>query len=104
VRDYDPIPDQTAFSWNITGDGPADYVVPCRSVPNVFAVGPGGPPAQSEPVADAETGLTGFKWQPGTLGTYTVEYKGALAAADLVVKNGAGSRRVRAGTLPCADQ
>ncbi|HYH49610.1 MAG TPA: hypothetical protein VEG38_08685 [Acidimicrobiia bacterium] len=105
VRDYDPIPDQTAFSWQITGDGPADYilVVPCRDVPSVFAVGPTGPPAQSQPVADAATGLTGFKWQPGTLGTYTVEYEGPIAAAELILKNGAGSRRVRAGTMPCAN-
>ena len=106
VRDYDPVPDQTAFSWQITGDGPAEHVLvaSCRKAPVVFAVGPDGPPAQSEPVTDPATGLTGFKWQSGALGHYTVEYKGAVAAAELVLKNGGGSRRVRAGTLPCANQ
>jgi hypothetical protein len=106
VRDYDPIPDQTAFSWEITGDGPAEYILvrACRDAPAVFAVGPAGPPGQPEPVADRPTGLTGFKWQPGVVGTYTVEYKGAVAAAELVLKNGAGSRRLRAGNAPCANQ
>ncbi len=106
VRDYDPIPDQTAFSWQVTGDGPAEYILvrACREAPVVFGTGPAGPPVQPEPVADPATGLTGLKWQPGALGTYTAEYKGAIAAAELVLKNGAGSRRVRAGTLPCANQ
>ncbi len=106
VRDYDPIPDQTAFSWEITGDGPAEYILvrACRDVPAVFAVGPAGPPVQPDPVADLATGVTGFKWQPGVVGTYTVEYKGAVAAAELVLKNGAGSRQVRAGNPPCANQ
>lgn len=105
VRDYDPIPDQTTFSWQLTGDGPAEYILvaACRDVPVVFGAGPAGPPVQPEPVADSTTGVTGLKWQPGTLGTYTVEYKGAIAAAELVIKNGGGSRRVRAGTLPCGN-
>ena len=105
VRDYDPIPDQTAFSWQVTGDGPADYILvrACRDAPIVFAVGTTGPPVQAEPVADPATGVTGLKWQPGEVGTYTVEYKGAIGAAELVMKNGAGSRRIRAGTPPCAN-
>lgn len=104
VRDYDPIPGETAFSWRLTGDGPADYILirVCRDVPLVFAVGPAGPPLQPEPVADADTGVSGLTWQPGTLGTYTVEYEGAVEFAELVVKNGRGMRRVRAGRLPCA--
>ena len=104
VRDYDPIPDQTTFSWELSGVGPAEYVLvrACRDVPVVFGAGPAGPPTQPQPVADPATGVTGLKWQPGTLGTYTVEYKGAVAFAELVLKNGGGSRRVRAGTPPCA--
>lgn len=103
VRDYDPIADETAFSWEVTGDGPAEYVLvqACRGAPVAFAAGPGGPPAQLEPVADPATGVMGVKWQSGVLGTYTVGYKGGVAAAELVIKNGAGSRRVRAGRLPC---
>ena len=105
IRDYDPIPDQTTFSWQLTGDGPAEYILvaPCRDAPLVFAAGPTGPPVQPEPVADPTIGMTGLKWQPGTLGTYSVEYKGPITAAELVMKNGDGSRRVRAGTLPCAN-
>lgn len=104
VRDYDPIPDETTFSWELTGDGPADYILvkACRDAPVAFAAGPAGPPAQPQPVADPATGVTGVKWQSGVLGTYTVGYKGGVAAAEIVVKNGAGSRRVRAGRLPCA--
>lgn len=104
VRDYDPISDQTAFSWQVAGDGPAEYILvrSCRDVPVVFGVGPTGPPAQPEPVADPVTGVTGLKWEPGAVGTYTAEYKGAIAFAELVVKNGAGSRRARAGSPPCA--
>jgi hypothetical protein len=104
VRDYDPIPDETTFSWQITGDGPAEYVLvqACRDAPVVFAAGPAGPPAQTQPVADSAIGATGVKWQSGGLGTYTVGYEGGVAAAELVVKNGTGSRRVRAGRLPCA--
>ena len=104
VRDYDPIPDETTFSWQLTGDGPAEYVLVrgCRDAPIVFAAGPGGPPAQSQPVTDPGTEVTGLRWPSGALGTYTVGYKGGVAAAELVIKNGAGSRRVRAGRLPCA--
>ena len=104
VRDYDPIPDETAFSWELTGDGPAEFVLvqACRDAPVVFAAGPAGPPAQLQPLTDPATGATGVKWPAGVLGTYTVGYKGAVSAAELVVKNGAGSRRVRAGRLPCA--
>lgn len=104
VRDYDPIPDETTFSWQLTGDGPAEYVLVrgCRDASLAFAAGPAGPPAQSQPVADPATGVTGLKWPSGALGTCTVGYKGGVAAAELVVKNGAGSRRVRAGRLPCA--
>jgi hypothetical protein len=34
TRDYDPVHDETAFSWQLHGDGPAEYVmvVPCRDV------------------------------------------------------------------------
>jgi len=105
VRDYDPIPDQTAFSWQLTGDGPADYILvrACRDAALVFAAGPSGPPVQPAPVADAATGITGLKWEPGTIGTYTVEYKAAVEAAELIVKNGSGTRRARAGNIPCAN-
>jgi hypothetical protein len=104
VRDYDPIPDETTFSWQLTGDGPAEYIMVrgCRDAPVVFAAGPAGPPVQPQPLSDPQTGVTGLKWPSGTLGTYTVGYKGAVPAAELVIKNGSGSRRVRAGTLPCA--
>ena len=104
VRDYDPIPDETTFSWQVTGDAPAEYVMVrgCRDAPIVFAAGPAGPPVPLQPVADAATGVSGLKWPSGALGTYTVGYKGGMAAAELIVKNGAGSRRVRAGRLPCA--
>lgn len=105
VRDYDPIPEQTTFSWQLTGDGPAEYVLVrgCRDVPVVFAAGPAGPPIQPQPVADPATVVTGLKWQPGTPGTYTVEYKGAVEFAELVIRNGSGSRQIRAGTPPCAN-
>jgi hypothetical protein len=104
VRDYDPIPDETTFSWELTGGGPAEFVLvqACRDAPVVFAAGPASPPAQPEPLTDPATGAMGVKWPSGVLGTYTVGYKGAVSAAELVVKNGAGSRRVRAGRLPCA--
>jgi hypothetical protein len=104
VRDYDPIPDETTFSWQLTGDGPAEYVLVrgCRDAPVVFTAGPAGPTALPQPVPDPATGVTGLKWPSGVLGTYTVGYKGGVAAAELVVKNGAGSRQVRAGRLPCA--
>ena len=81
VRDYDPIPDETTFSWEITGEGPAEYVLVrgCRDAPVVFAAGPAGPPVQLQSMADPATGVTGLKWQSGALGTYTVGYKGGMA-------------------------
>ncbi|MGH9223755.1 MAG: hypothetical protein ACRD2W_08195 [Acidimicrobiales bacterium] len=93
-RTYHFSSDRTTFRFEVTGKGPAEYFLINACTPGTTTVRAYGPddqrPVSSGP--DQPTGHESQKFQPGTLGSYTVVYEDSVDGAEFIVKNGDGHR------------
>jgi hypothetical protein len=104
VRTYDAAGNRTTFRFTLTTNGENVshvLVVACQGIEVVSVTGPqganqeaGGP--KKDPSLDGEE-VTGFKFEPGVPGAYTIVLVGDIAAADFVVKDGTGHKHYPSG-------
>ncbi|MDQ3946297.1 MAG: hypothetical protein M3357_14315, partial [Actinomycetota bacterium] len=99
-RRVNPDTNRTIVTFEVKGDGAAEYFLINACEPGTTVVRAFGPDDQ-QPVSDGPDEATGhesLKFEPGTLGTYTVLYRGDVSGAEFVIKNGGGHRHFSVGT------
>jgi hypothetical protein len=92
---------RTTFVFTVKGDGAAEYflVSACQTGATFLrAFGPDDQQPVSEGADDPATGHYGVKFEPGTLGRYTVVYRDGVSGAEFIIKNGDGHKHYFLGT------
>ncbi len=92
---------RTTFVFTVKGDGAAEYflVSACQAGATFLrAFGPDDQQPVSEGADDPATGHYGVKFEPGTLGRYTVVYRDGVSGAEFIIKNGDGHKHYFLGT------
>jgi hypothetical protein len=108
TRNFDGSNTTFTFTLGSQNGERASHVVLATCPEGVEPISAGGPDGQqpgSGNVVDGSAGAgnhTGVKFDPGTLGTYTVTYPGNVQSAQLIVKNGPGHKHFYYGA-PCTD-
>lgn len=99
-RRFNAQADRTTFTFKVTGEGPAEYFLINACEAGAAFVRAFGPDDQQpvETAPDEPTGHESLKFEPGTLGTYTVLYRHDIGGAELIIKNGDGHRHFHVGT------
>ncbi len=91
---------RTTFTFEVAGDAAAEYFLVNACEPGTTVLRAFGPDDQ-QPVSDGPdqgTGHESLKFEPGTLGTYTVIYRDDISGAEFIIKNGDGHRHFHLGT------
>ncbi|MGH9282796.1 MAG: hypothetical protein ACRD0S_07650 [Acidimicrobiales bacterium] len=91
---------RTTVTFEVSGDAAAEYFLINACEPGTSVMRAFGPDDQ-QPVSDGPDQATGhesLKFEPGTLGKYTVIYKGDVSGAEFIIKNGDGHRHFYVGS------
>ncbi len=91
---------RTTFTFEVTGDGAAEYFLINACEPGTSVVRAFGPDDQ-QPVSDGpdqSTGHESLKFEPGNLGTYIVIYRDDINGAEFIIKNGNGHKHYYVGS------
>jgi hypothetical protein len=92
---------RTTFVFTVKGDGAGEYflVSACQAgAAFLRAFGPDDQQPVSEGADDPASGHNGVKFEPGTLGRYTIVYRDGVSGAELIIKNGDGHKHYFLGT------